>query len=148
MVSTTDGNVESARRWRWLGRGTVPACIAVVLAAQGAQAASAVAASEDRAFGYAFNVKGEAEAQALALQSCGRRTRSPCRIIVSCAGPGYGAISFRRHPPGKVEALGASCGAPSVEEAYRIAIDGCNAEAKTGRCGVPRTAWRDTEDTP
>ena len=108
-------------------------------------AASAVAYASDGTFGYSFNHKSDDDAQKAALRSCQRRTNRPCAVVMSCGGHGYGAIAVRRPPGANVEALGTSCGMPSPEAAYRRAIDECNARAKTGRCGQPRTAWRDTE---
>lgn len=109
------------------------------------EAASAVASASDGTVGYAFNHRTDEAAQRAALRSCQRRTRQPCAVVTSCPGPGYGAISFRRRPGAPVEAFGVSCGMPTPEAAYRRAIDECNSRARSGRCGQPRTAWRDIE---
>jgi hypothetical protein len=120
----------------------LPLAAAVALPAE---AASAVAAAADATLGYAFNHRSEREAALAALRSCQRRTRSECTVALSCAGSGYGAIAFRRYPPGMVQAWGGSCGLPTPEAAYRVAIDQCNAKVKPARCGQPRTAWRDIQ---
>lgn len=110
-----------------------------------AMAASAVAAASDATLGYAFNQPTEEGAGRAALQACQRRTRQACAVALSCAGNGYGAIAFRRHPPGKVQAWGATCGQATAQAAYNAAIEQCNAKVKPGRCGQPRTAWLDSQ---
>jgi hypothetical protein len=107
-------------------------------------AATAVAVSRDNAYGYSFNHVDVAAAQDAAVASCEARSKTPCRIIVACKGNGFAAISMRRYPVGQVEAVGASCGAGDAATANRLAIQACNQNARTGRCGQPRTAWRDT----
>jgi hypothetical protein len=108
-------------------------------------AASAVAAASDATIGYAFNHATEDAAARAALQSGQRRTRQACAVGLSCAGNGYGAIAFRRHPPSKVQGWGATCGQSTVQAAYNAAIEQCNAQVKPARCGQPRTAWLDRQ---
>jgi hypothetical protein len=110
-----------------------------------AESASAVAWAPDGTYGYSFNMPDEASASRMALRSCQKRTRSSCEVKVVCDGNGYGAISFRRFP-GRVEAMGASCGESDLASAYGEAVRSCNENARTGRCGYPRIAWQDTYD--
>ena len=130
----------------WSRQATLLSVVPLMAALPGpAMPASAVAAASDATIGYAFNHPTEDRASRAALLSCQRRTKDACTVALSCGGNGYGAIAFRRHPPGKVQAWGGSCGQPTPEAAYRAAIDTCNANAKPARCGQPRTAWQDTQ---
>lgn len=111
------------------------------LCAGSAHAASAVAIADDLTYGYSFNLPNEALAQAAALKSCSRRTNRRCEVKVSCDGSGFGAVSASG-TTGPRRALGASCGAATALDAARQAQASCNKNG-AGRCGAPRTAWRD-----
>ena len=115
--------------------------LSMFLCAGSAHAASAVAIADDMTYGYSFNLPTEDAAKAAALRSCSRRTNRRCEIKVSCDGPGFGAVSASG-TAGPRRALGASCGAASAYDAYLQAQASCN-QAGAGRCGAPRTAWRD-----
>ena len=112
-----------------------------------AQAASAVAyCNATGAYAYCYNMRNVAEAKAVARRSCQRRGGTHVRILCSSGRKGYGAISFRRLPGRRIEAIGASAGAATKRRAYQLAQYSCN-RVRRGRCGFPRVAWRDTVGT-
>ena len=115
------------------------ALVALTFAAQ-AHAASAVAMADDLTYGYSYEQPTEEAAKAQALRSCSRRTSHRCEVVVSCAGGGYGAISFSGTTGRR--ALGAACGMNDVQSAYLRAQQSCNQQS-AGRCGFPRVGWND-----
>lgn len=125
--------------------GAVPLTAALIIMsfAGQAHAASAVAMADDLTYGYSFEQPTEEAAKAQALRSCSRRTSQRCQVVVSCSGGGFGAISFSGTAGRR--ALGASCGATSVPDAYLRAQRSCNAQSN-GRCGYPRVGWNDRLD--
>jgi len=121
-------------------RKTFLAALFTLTFAAQAHAASAVAMADDLTYGYSYEQPTEEAAQAQALRSCSRRTNRRCEVVVSCSGGGYGAISFSGTSGRR--ALGASCGAASVQSAYLQAQSKCNQQS-AGRCGFPRVGWND-----
>lgn len=106
-------------------------------------AASAVAFdSNTTAYGFSYNQQTLASAQFNALDRCRSRGGTNCRIIVSCTAGGYGMIYYRRLPGQRMTAIGASCGAPTVDDANLVAKNSCNNQ-RQGACAGPRASWFD-----
>lgn len=115
--------------------------VATALAAP-ARAASAVAASIDN-FGFCYGLGDPDAAAACALRNCRKDAKQPCRVIISCARPGHGAIFMRQQASGALEAVGAACGRASRADAFRRAARACDAQAHSGPCNGPHGAWLD-----
>jgi hypothetical protein len=108
-------------------------------------AASAVAFDSKRSvYGYAYNISNEDAAKKRAVQSCLKRTGRSCRVILSCAREGYGAIFMGRLRDHPISAIGASCGAADSNEANRRAAQNCRDKLRSVRCDGPVVMWHDT----
>jgi hypothetical protein len=106
-------------------------------------AASAVAWTQDFTYAHCSGQSSEQQAIDCALQRCADRAKRPCKLGVSCAQPGHGAVVLRIYPVGEVEGIGAACGAADPAAAARSATDTCNRSTRPGRCEPPAVSWQD-----
>jgi hypothetical protein len=111
--------------------------------AEAGHAASAVAWSSGFTYAYCSGQATEREAAACAVQRCAERTKQTCRVGVSCAGGGHGAVVRRIYPVGEVVGIGAACGAASASAAANAATAACNKATRPGRCEPPAARWQD-----
>lgn len=116
---------------------------AAVFFAAETKAASAVAFdSATGTYGYSYGQRSLRDAQTDAVRRCQRSGGTSCRVIVSCAGAGYGMIYLRRLPGQRIQAIGASCGAATVDDAQRVASNNCNRVGR-GQCSGRHGSWYD-----
>ncbi|HWP59704.1 MAG TPA: DUF4189 domain-containing protein [Candidatus Acidoferrales bacterium] len=118
--------------------------ILIWLQAAEASAASAVAFDSKRLiYEYAYGAPSEQEAKERALKGCMRRSGRKCKVIISCAGGGYGALYTGRLRGHETVIVGATCGARDPGEANAGAAQTCNQQLRAGRCVGPQATWHD-----
>jgi hypothetical protein len=107
-------------------------------------AASAVAFDAKRlVFEYAHGMRTEAEAKERAVKGCMRRSGLKCRVIISCANGGYGAVYTGNLRDHSTVIVGATCGAADPRDANTAAEQNCNHQLRGGRCVGPKANWHD-----
>jgi len=107
-------------------------------------AASAVAFDTKKlVYEYSYGIRTEDEAKERALKGCVRRSGRKCRVIISCAHGGYGAVYTGRLRDHSIVIVGATCGAADPYEANVGAEQSCNSQLRSEKCVGPKATWHD-----
>lgn len=111
----------------------------VAVLPQTAQAAAAVANGSNGAYGYCYGHATKDEAELCALKKCRQYKGEECKIMVSYAGSGYGAVAT--NSDNGPWSMGASMGKPTKVDATEAALRQC--EKKGAQCQL-QNSWQDT----